>query len=128
MKKKKANIKRVRIVTLVLVAGVVSVGVVRNNFILALVGVVVGMLFLVMVRRRMKVVLVDEKTEKVCDKAGRAAFGVAAAVLGVSSVVLVFVGRQGEPYLEALGTLVSYLVLFMLLVYGVFYYYFKKRI
>jgi uncharacterized membrane protein len=119
-----ARFKKVRTLTALFILVVVSVAVLRNDLILALSGVLVGMAFLILVRKATRAVLVDERVESIARQAARISFAVSTNVLAFLSLLLILLGRQTvppQPGIETLGTIISYIALFNLAVYALSY-------
>jgi uncharacterized membrane protein len=116
-----------RIFTSIFVAMTVSSAVVSNNFNLAIFAVAAGMIFLFVIKRKTKGVLVDERLQTVGEKAARASYVITTITMAISSFILVFMGRTGAPYLTPLATILSYLTLFSMFIYSVAFSYFNHK-
>jgi uncharacterized membrane protein len=121
--------RNIRLVTLGAVGLAMGMAVWMNNVVLGLLGVIVGLIFLTLVKRRVKAVVEDERSQLVGLKAARATYVVFAVVLMITSLMLVGFGRWGTvpaTYLTAQGIILSYLTIFLILLYSVFYGYFEQ--
>lgn len=118
--------KRVRAAIAVFVAMTVSVATTQNSYLLAIVGVLTGMLFMIVVRRKAKV-LVDERMVAVSEKAARYTYSIVTSVIGLSSFVVYSLGRNGDERLVLLGTVLSYITLFTIAVYSIAYYWLDRK-
>lgn len=122
---------KVRLATTLAVNALVVIGILLHNVYIALVGVAAGLVFLWIMRRRTKAVLVDERVEMVANKAARATFVYSSLVFGLTALFLFGVGRlSDEPeffnFIDALGLLFAFVTMFLLLVYAVTYKYFDR--
>jgi uncharacterized membrane protein len=120
--------KRMRILTASFVSATVAIAVVYNNVILALAGVFIGMLFLFLVRRKTKAVLVDERIQSIGGRAARLTYTILTITVGFLSLIFIMTGRRtGEANFEMLGVILSYIALFSLALYSLSYKYFSKK-
>jgi uncharacterized membrane protein len=116
----------VRVAVIFFMAAVVAVSLWLNNHLLAAAGIVTGLLFLLLVRSRARI-LVDEREQSIREKAAAATYTIYAATIGVSAVILLLWSRSGFVYLEALGLLFAYLALFLIALYAISYQFFNRR-
>jgi uncharacterized membrane protein len=116
----------VRVAVIFFMAAVVAVSLWLNNHLLAAAGIVTGLLFLLLVRSRARI-LVDEREQSIREKAAAATYTIYAATIGVSAVILLLWSRRGFVYLEALGLLFAYLALFLIALYAISYQFFNRR-
>lgn len=116
----------VRVAVILFMAAVVVVSLWLNNHLLAAAGIVTGLLFLLLVRSRARI-LVDEREQSIREKAAAATYTIFAATIGVSAVILLLWSRRGFVYLEALGLLFAYLALFLIALYAISYQFFNRR-
>jgi uncharacterized membrane protein len=118
--------RQVRAAALFFMAAVVVVSLWLDMLLLAGAGVLTGLLFLVLVRSRAEV-SVDEREQTIRDKAASATYGIFAATIGISAVLLLLFSRRGYLYLEAVGLVFAYLTLFLIALYAVSYQYFNRK-
>jgi len=120
--------KWVRLVIVALVATTVSTAVSIGNFFLALSGVLIGMLFMWLVRLRYKKVIVDERVSIISGRAARVSYAITTMTLLALSLFFTVSGkRAGEIYIEALGVVFGFVVLFTVALYTVSFHYYNKR-
>ena len=118
--------RQVRAAALIFMAAVVVVSIWLDMLLLAGAGVLTGILFLVLVRSRTEI-SVDEREQTIRDKAASATYGIFAATIGISAVLLLLFSRRGYLYLEAVGLVFAYLTLFLIALYAVSYQYFNRK-
>lgn len=122
------SFKRMKILTASFVSAMVAIAVVANNIILALAGVLIGMLFLFLVKRKTKAVLVDERIQNIGARAARLTYTILTMTIGLLSLIFIMSGRQtGEANYEVVGIILSYTTLLSLALYSLSYEYFNKK-
>lgn len=131
---KHKTFQQARAAVVFFIGALVSVASLRDNFVLAVTAVVVGMAVLVFMRSRARIPT-DERDIIIQEKSARFAYAVIAPVLGISSVVFLFPSKSGLTvfskgeflFVESVGYIFAYLTLFLLLVYAVSYRYFSGK-
>jgi uncharacterized membrane protein len=118
--------QQARVAAFVFMAAVVAVSLWLNMWLLAAAGVLTGMLFLGLVRSRAKIT-VDEREQTIREKAASATYGIFAATIGISAVLLLVFARRGFLYLEAVGLVFAYLTLFLIALYAISYQFFNRK-
>lgn len=111
-----------------LIATIVMTAAITNNFYLAISGVLIGMLFLSLVKSKFKKIIVDERVISISGRASRIAYSVVAVLLALSGLSLIFAGRnQDGSNLKFLGEVFCYIALLLIMIYSIAYYYFNKK-
>lgn len=106
----------------------VAIAVVYNNILLSFAGVLIGVLFLILVRKKTKAVLVDERIQSIVGKAARLTYTISTITIALLSLIFTTTGRQsGEIGYEMLGVFLSYITLFNLALYSVSYKFISKK-
>lgn len=120
--------KRMRLLITSFVSATVAIAVVYNNVVLALAGVVIGILFLFLVRKKTKVVLVDERIKSIAGYAARLTYTILTITVALLSLIFILSARRlNEPNYEMLGIILSYITLFSVALYSLSYKYFSKK-
>jgi len=120
--------KRMKVLTASFVSATVAIAVVSNNIVLAMAGVLIGMLFLFLVKKRIKAVLVDERIQNIGGQAAHLTYAILTITIGFLSLIFIGTGRRlGEANYEMLGVILSYITLFSLALYSLSYKYFSKK-
>ncbi|MFA5128661.1 MAG: DUF2178 domain-containing protein [Patescibacteria group bacterium] len=120
--------KKMKVLTASFASAIVAIAVVYNNIILALAGVLIGMLFLFLVRKKTKAVLVDERIQSISGRAARLTYAILTITIAFLSLVFIIIGRRvGEANYEMLGIILSYVTLFSMAIYSLSYKYFSKK-
>jgi len=119
---------KLRILIGVLIAIIVAVAVSANNFYLAIAGVLIGILFMFLVKSKFKQLIVDERVISISGQASRLTYMIVTMFLAVLGMFLILSGQgKNDIYGESIGTLFSYIAMLMIAVYSVSYYFFNKK-
>ncbi len=122
------ELRRAKILVTSFLCAIVAVGATSGKMYLALAGIVIGALFMALVRRRSGEVHTDERVEALGGRAARATFVIMSVFLGLLSLAFIFIGRNtGDGGLEALGTVFSYIVCLNCAVYSITFKYFDRE-
>lgn len=120
--------RKVKILITAFISATVAMAVVYENMILALAGVLIGLLFLFLVKKKTKAVWVDERIKSVGGHAALLTHTILTSVIAFLSLVFIIGGRQtGKLQIEALGIVLSYIVLSSLAIYAMSYKYYLKK-
>ncbi|MFZ3384688.1 MAG: DUF2178 domain-containing protein [Candidatus Methanoperedens sp.] len=116
-----------RLAIMIAVVGGVLIGVMKNNPIIALISVVVGMILLHSIQRKYKVTLTDERIQQISLKAGDRTFRVFTV-----GFALLFFANYYYPFINPLtsedaGSMFAYISAIMMTCNLVFYAYYKSR-
>jgi len=127
MRPKLNNFRKIRILTTSFVSATVAIGVTTEKIYLAIIGIAIGILFLSLVKRRSKEITTDERIVSISGRAARLAFTIVTVTLSALSLLFIVIGRRtGDIYLEALGTVFSYIACLSIAVYSISYKYIEK--
>jgi uncharacterized membrane protein len=131
------NIKKyrqMRIVAALFIGVIVSIAVTQNSYLLAVIGVLTGMLFLILVKSKTKIV-VDEREATVREKAAQLTYAIFAPTIGIGAVLMLIPSHSGVSvfakgefaYLESLGMVFAYLSLFLIAIYAISYHFLNRK-
>jgi len=110
------------------IAMTVSIAVNMNNALMAISAIGVGMFTMLLVKRNVKAVLVDEMVKNIAGKSALMAYSITVPALALSSLIFMFSNLSNEgSYLYNLGIIFSYVALFNMAVYSFAYYYYRKK-
>jgi uncharacterized membrane protein len=104
----------------------IALAIAKNNFLIALVGVIVGMIAVRIIYQKSKQ-LADERILTVLEKASRYAYSISSVVLGITSFLLVMWGRQGNEKIFYTGTVLAYATCLLIGIYSVAFYFLNKK-
>ncbi len=114
--------KKVKILIASFISATIAIALTLNNMMLAFTGVLIGILFLFLVKKKTKAVLVDERIRNVGGQAARLTYLISTIFLAFLSLIFISGGRW-----KSLGVIFSYLALLNLAIYSIsFKYYIKK--
>lgn len=123
------NIKRykqLRAAIAFFVAMIVSFAVTSNNYLLAFFGVVTGMMFLTLVRTKVKLT-VDEREISIREKAAQTTYAIFAPTIGFGALLLILFARDEYIFLQSLGMVLTYLTLFLIALYSIAYFVLNRK-
>lgn len=118
--------KQIRALIAIFIALIVSAAINLDNYLLAVVAVVTGMIFLSLARTRTKIII-DEREKTVREKAAQTAFSIFLPTIGLGSFFLFLLARKEFLFIESLGIIFSYLTLFLISVYAISFYFINKK-
>jgi uncharacterized membrane protein len=111
----------------------VGLSVLQNSYFLALAGVLTGMLFMIIVRSKTKIVT-DEREKTIREKAAQATYAIFAPTIGIGSVLIIlftkgnlYFVKEKFYFLESLGMVFAYLTLFLIALYAISYFFLNRR-
>lgn len=119
------NYKIWRIVIVFFLAMIFSQSIVRENYLLPVVAMIIFSLILWYLRSRVKGVLADERDYSLGGKAALLSIQIFGWLASVSTLVL-YSQRAVNPMYEPVALTLSYSVLFLFLVYGIVFRYYNK--
>lgn len=126
--------KQLRAVVALFVGMIVSVAVLRDSYLLAVAGVLTGVVFILLVRSKAKI-RTDEREMTIQEKAARMTYSIFAPTIGIASFLLLLPSKGGISvfskgdwlYIESLGMVFAYLTLFLITIYATSYHFFNKK-
>lgn len=120
--------KIVKLLIVMIMTFIIVTAVNINNFYLALTGVLIGILFMFLVKAKFKKITVDERIVSVGGKAARLSQIITILALGCLSVFFIVSGQNRQDfYTESLGVAFSYIILFNIAVYSISFRYYNKQ-
>jgi len=120
--------KRIKLLIALFISATVAVAIIYNNIILAFAGMIIGISFLFLVKKKTKAVLVDERLENIAGRAARLTYITLTITIGFLSLIFIGTGRRtGETGYEFLGIILSYITLLSVAIYSLSYKYFSKK-
>lgn len=115
-----------RIIILAVLA-VIGFGIWQHNIVPVLLSAGLGIVSLLILRSKTNAVLVDERVERIADRASRVAFSLSALIFGLVSLAFLVFTRQRMLFPQALGTLFGYVAIFMLALYLLLYWVYSRQ-
>jgi uncharacterized membrane protein len=120
--------KVVRVFIAFFIAMTVSIAVSTKNVYLAISAMAIGSILMLLVKKNVRAVLVDEMVKNIAGKSALIAYSITVSVLAILSLVFMFsnLSYRGSD-LYNLGVIFSYIALFSMAVYSLAYYYYRKK-
>jgi uncharacterized membrane protein len=126
--------KQLRVAVALFVGAIVAVAVIRDSYLLAAAGVLTGIVFLALVRSKVKI-RTDERELTIQEKAARMTYAIFAPTIGIAAFLLLLPSKGGISvfskgewlYTESLGMIFAYLALFLITIYAISYHFFNKK-
>ena len=120
--------KIARILVAFFIGATVAVAVTTENTLLALAAVLIGMVFMILVRKKTNIVLSDERTEKVSGTAARITYSILTTFIALLSLFLIMSGKSsGQAFTESVGNILSFTALLSVSIYALSYWYYNKK-
>ncbi len=125
---------QIRVIVSLFVLLIVFLAVLKNSYLLSLIGVVTGFVFSVLARSRYKP-LTDERQIFLHQKAAQTTYAIFTPTMAIASAILLFptlsklsVFSKGEfAFIDAVGTIFAYISLFLIVIYTISYHIFRKK-
>lgn len=126
--------RQFRIAVIIFIGAIVAASVFLNSYLLAAVAVFTGLLFLVLVRSKVKI-MIDERELAMREKAAQLTYAVFAPTIGIGAFLLMIPYQKISPvfakgefaYLESLGMILAYLTLFLIAIYAISYHFLNRK-
>jgi len=126
--------KQLRAIVAIFVAIIVSIAITKDSYLLAIIGIIIGMFFMIIVRSKTKIT-VDEREKTIREKAAQMTYAIFAPTIGIGTLLLLIpsysglsVFSKGEfVYLESLGMILAYLTLFLIALYAITYHFLSRK-
>lgn len=119
--------RQIRAGVALFIGAIVSISVTENSYVLATIAVVTGMLFLLLVKSKTKLV-VDERDKVIREKAANLTYAIFTPTLGLGAFIMSMIGRNPNTNLGSLGMTLSYLTLFLITIYSFSYYLISRKL
>jgi len=105
---------------------IVGLAVTRDNTVLAVAGVLIGVAFMAAVRSQTNIEL-DERQKMVREKAALLSYAIFAPTIALGSLALILLAPEGSYYMEAIGFVLAYLSLFFIALYSISHYFINRK-
>ena len=118
-------------VTAAVAAGVgivMAISVLRNSWALAMGTVALAMVILYTAKKRVDVILYDERTKTVREKAANATLGIVTVMFATVGLVLIETSYWGYTVNRSYGYLFAYLALIIMAINSLFNWYYNNRL
>lgn len=115
----------IRIILAIGIGIIFSQSIIFNNLIIPLTTVIIAMTVLLVLRRRVKEVMADERDYQIAGKAGRFAL-TTMSIIGSLAVIILFSLKHKNDNFEIIGSTIAYMVCSLLLLNNLFFQYFSQ--
>jgi len=117
-------------VLMAIIAVIIAVSVVTSNAIIPILlpAVILGMLILIILRRRVKEVITDERVYDIAEKASRLTLQIVGITMAVVGAALLAIGRGGSSMLAEIGFTLEYATSGLLVIYYIAYIYYNRKL
>ncbi len=120
------QLKKLRIVVLGFLTVFIVLALVYANYLLAVVGILTGILFLTIVRSKRKIKM-DEREMVIGEKAARMTYIIFSPTIGLAALLFLLLARGEFHYMESLGFIFAYLALFLIILYTLSYHFLNGK-
>jgi uncharacterized membrane protein len=115
-------------VLLVIIAVVVAISVTTGNAIIPIPTVIIGVVLIIILRRRVKDVVADERVYAVADKASRLTLQIVGIAMAAVGGILLAISRGGSSVLAQVGFTLEYATSGLLVIYYIAYIYYNRKL
>ncbi len=127
--------QQLRVIVTLFILCIVALAVYNGNFLLSLVGVVTGMLFLIIARVKIHR-RTDERELSVQQKAAQFTYAIFTPTLGLTAILLLIPSKSGLSvfskgefaFTEALGMIFAYLSLMLIVTYSIAHFFINQKL
>jgi len=116
-----------RTIIVIIVAILVGWSVANNNALIPVPTVIAGTVIVLLLKRGMKEVIVDERIFSVADKAAMLVFRTFVILAGMAAATMLALNQERYPDLEQAGFTLAYSVCTLLLFYCIAYIYYNRK-
>lgn len=119
--------RQIRVVVIFFMAMILSIAIGIDSYLLAMISIITGIMFTVIIKSRAKI-RVDEREMAIREKAANLTYAIFAPTIGLGAALLILIPDTKDSfYLEALGTVLAYLSLFLIALYAISYSFLNKK-
>ncbi|MFA5135989.1 MAG: DUF2178 domain-containing protein [Patescibacteria group bacterium] len=126
--------KQIQAATTFFIGAIIALATVRDSYILAVSAVITGMVFMIVVRSKIKM-RTDEREATIQEKAARTTYAVFTPTIAITAFFLLLPSKSGFHvfskgewlYIESLGMIFAYLTLFVIAIYSLSYHFFNRK-
>ena len=98
-----------------------------GNVLLPIIAIILGISGLYVCKRRMEIIVADERDYQIAEKASRSSLQFFIIINASIGVMLTVLSRSGYPELAPIGLTLTYSATTLLLLYTVFYSYYRRK-
>jgi uncharacterized membrane protein len=117
----------IRIFVIVIMASLIVWAVNNGNYLIPVPVAIAAFVILLLFRRGVKEVVVDERVYSISEKASLATFRIFGITAAVTGATLVALSRETVPALEPAGFTLAYATCLLVVIYYVAYFYYNRK-
>lgn len=126
--------KQFRVIVALFVGAIISLATAHDSYLLAIAGVLTGMIFMFLVRTKVKI-RTDERETTIQEKATKMTYVIFAPTIGITAFLLLLPSKGGIGvfskgewlFTESLGMVFAYLTLFIITIYAISYHFLNRK-
>jgi uncharacterized membrane protein len=111
-----------------IIGGVTGAFIGMGNWMVIIITVIICVSIMIILRRRVKEIVADERTHTIAGKAARMTLQIVAIGMAMIGAILLVVSRGESPALTQTGFTLEYTTCALLVINYVAYYYYSKRL
>jgi uncharacterized membrane protein len=115
-----------KLLIVIILAAIVSGFVVKGNFIIPLIVLLIAVILMFILKKNVKEALTDERIEKIAGKVSRIIFSAAVLLMAIAGLVLIAL-RERYPEYYLIGNILAYFACIMLFVYSILFKYYSRK-
>ena len=116
-----------RTIVVIIVAILVGWSVANNNALIPVPAVIAGIVIVLLLKKGMKEIIVDERIFSLADKAAMFVFRSFVILAGMAAATMLALNQERYPDLEQAGFTLAYSVCAMLVIYWIAYFYYNRK-
>jgi uncharacterized membrane protein len=120
------NFKFYKTVLVIILAILVGVSVTVGNYIIPIIGLVVGVVLLLLLKTNVNTVLTDERVDKIAGSAAKITMVVSTFGMAIAGVILISL-RTKYPEFLLLGNVLAYITCGMLILYAILFKFYNLK-
>jgi uncharacterized membrane protein len=124
----KETYNRIRAAVAVGIGIVMAISILRNSWALTTGVVILGMIILIVAKKRVDEVLYDERTKLVREKAANATLGIVTVGFAAIGLVLTETSFWGYTLNREYGYIFAYIALIIMMINGIFNWYYNNQL
>lgn len=115
-----------QLVLAIILTGVVLASVVIGNYVVPLIAIITAILLMLLMKKKVKEVLEDERDFEIGGKAARYAISIYAGISGIAVIILSAL-RNHNPSFEIVGSVLAYSICSLLILHIIIYKILEKK-
>jgi uncharacterized membrane protein len=118
--------RMIQIAIAALLGILVSMSIVQGNYVMPFIGIAAAMGIVLVAKKKVKEVTVDERDIKIAGMAARMSFSISSVAMALIAIIFMAL-RDSNPIYYAVASTLSYATCGMLMLYSAFSWYYAKK-